>query len=183
MTSSTLLPKILLSVLKGQPKALRDSHYPAWHLAPATGLLNDPNGFIHFQGRFHLFYQWNPLGCQHNHKCWGHWSSADLLHWQHEPIALMPEEEYDRSGCYSGSAVDNQGELTLCYTGNVKFAEGGRTAWQCLAVQNAEGGFDKSGACHRVAGGIHRARQRSESLAARKPVVHGARRAGSGATR
>jgi beta-fructofuranosidase len=107
--------------------------------------LNDPNGFIHFQGRFHLFYQWNPLGCQHNHKCWGHWSSADLLHWQHEPIALMPEEEYDRSGCYSGSAVDNQGALTLCYTGNVKFADGGRTAWQCLAVQNAEGGFDKLG--------------------------------------
>lgn len=145
MTPSALLPKILLSVLKGQPKALRDSHYPAWHLAPATGLLNDPNGFIHFQGRFHLFYQWNPLGCQHNHKCWGHWSSADLLHWQHEPIALMPEEEYDRSGCYSGSAVDNQGALTLCYTGNVKFAGGGRTAWQCLAVQNAEGGFDKLG--------------------------------------
>ena len=47
MTPSALLPKILLSVLKGQPKALRDSHYPAWHLAPATGLLNDPNGFIH----------------------------------------------------------------------------------------------------------------------------------------
>lgn len=145
MTPSALLPKILLSVLKGQPKALRDSHYPAWHLAPATGLLNDPNGFIHFQGRFHLFYQWNPLGCQHNHKCWGHWSSADLLHWQHEPIALMPEEEYDRSGCYSGSAVNNQGALTLCYTGNVKFAGGDRTAWQCLAVQNAEGGFDKLG--------------------------------------
>jgi beta-fructofuranosidase len=182
MTSSTLLPKILLSVLKGQPKALQDSHYPAWHLAPATGLLNDPNGFIHFQGRFHLFYQWNPLGCQHNHKCWGHWSSADLLHWQHEPIALMPEEEYDRSGCYSGSAVDNQGELTLCYTGNVKFAEGGRTAWQCLAVQNAEGGFDKSGLssrCRRDTPGT----SEIPSLAARKPVVHGARRAGSGAAR
>lgn len=145
MDAQSLLPAILQAVLKGQPKALQDEHYPDWHLAPPTGLLNDPNGFIHFAGRYHLFYQWNAFGCQHIHKCWGHWSSADLLHWQHEPIALMPDEEYDRTGCYSGSAVDNQGVLTLCYTGNVKFDDGSRTAWQCLAVQNADGGFDKLG--------------------------------------
>ncbi|MHB2096246.1 sucrose-6-phosphate hydrolase [Pantoea sp. R102] len=145
MAASTLLPDILQAVMRGQPRALRDPHYPGWHLAPVIGLLNDPNGFIHFAGRYHLFYQWNALGCQHQHKCWGHWSSADLLHWQHEPIALMPDEEYDRSGCYSGSAVDDNGALTLIYTGNVKFADGSRTAWQCLAVQNAQGGFDKLG--------------------------------------
>lgn len=79
-------------------------------------------------GRYHLFYQWNPLACDHTYKCWGHWSSADLLHWRHEPIALMPDEEYDRNGCYSGSAVEFEGALTLCYTGNVKFPDGGRTA-------------------------------------------------------
>ncbi|MHB2057460.1 sucrose-6-phosphate hydrolase [Pantoea dispersa] len=145
MTASSLLPDILQAVMRGQPRALSDPHYPGWHLAPVTGLLNDPNGFIHFAGRYHLFYQWNALGCKHQHKCWGHWSSADLLHWQHEPIALMPDEEYDRSGCYSGSAVDDNGALTLIYTGNVKFADGSRTAWQCLAVQNAQGGFDKLG--------------------------------------
>ncbi|WP_075183110.1 sucrose-6-phosphate hydrolase [Pantoea sp. 1.19] len=145
MTASTLLPAILQAVLRGQPRALRDPHYPRWHLAPPTGLLNDPNGFIQFQGRWHLFYQWNALDCSHRHKCWGHWSSADLLHWQHEPLALMPDRPYDRDGCYSGSAVDDRGTLTLCYTGNVKFADGSRTAWQCLAVQNAAGGFDKLG--------------------------------------
>lgn len=145
MDAQSLLPAILQAVLKGQPKALQDEHYPGWHLAPPTGLLNDPNGFIYFAGRYHLFYQWNALGCQHLHKCWGHWSSADLVHWQHEPIALMPNEEYDRTGCYSGSAIDNDGVLTLCYTGNVKFDDGSRTAWQCLAVQNANGGFDKLG--------------------------------------
>lgn len=145
MTPENLLPAILQAVMKGQPRALRDPHYPGWHLAPATGLLNDPNGFIHFAGRYHLFYQWSPLDCQHRYKCWGHWSSADLLHWQHEPIALLPDEEYDRSGCYSGSSIDNDGVLTLCYTGNVKFSDGTRTAWQCLAEQNSAGGFDKLG--------------------------------------
>lgn len=145
MATQPLLPAILQAVMKGQPQALQDSHYPSWHLAPVTGLLNDPNGFIHFAGQYHLFYQWNALGCAHQHKCWGHWSSTDLIHWQHEPIALMPDEEYDLGGCYSGSAVDNNGVLTLCYTGNVKFADGTRTAWQCLAVQNGAGGFDKLG--------------------------------------
>lgn len=145
MTSSALLPNILHAVMRGQKKAMSDAYYPGFHLAPVTGLLNDPNGFIDFAGRYHLFYQWNPLGCKHQHKCWGHWSSDDLVHWQHEPIALMPDEEYDRSGCYSGSAVDDNGVLTLIYTGNVKFDDGSRTAWQCLAVQNEAGGFDKSG--------------------------------------
>ena len=145
MGSTTLLPQILNAVMRGQPKALSDPHYPGWHLAPVTGLLNDPNGFINFAGRYHLFYQWNALGCEHKFKCWGHWSSTDLLHWQHEPIALMPDEAFDRSGCYSGSAVDDNGVLTLIYTGNVKFDDGSRTAWQCLAVQNEAGCFDKLG--------------------------------------
>ena len=129
MTLPSRWPAILQAVMKGQPRALADSHYPQWHPAPVTGLMNDPNGFIWFAGRYHLFYQWNPLDCEHRFKCWGHWSSADLVHWQHEPLALMPDEEYDRNGCYSGSAVDNHGVLTLCYTGNVKFDDGSRMAW------------------------------------------------------
>jgi beta-fructofuranosidase len=168
--------------MKGQPRALADSHYPQWHAAPVTGLMNDPNGFIWFAGRYHLFYQWNPLDCEHRFKCWGHWSSADLVHWQHEPLALMPDEEYDRNGCYSGSAVDNQGVLTLCYTGNVKFDDGSRTAWQCLAVEQPDGPL-KAGAGAGAAGRLHRSRARPEGVAARRAVVHGARRAGSAKAR
>lgn len=57
--------------MQGQPRALADSHYPRWHHAPVTGLMNDPNGFVEFAGRYHLFYQWNPLACDHKFKCWG----------------------------------------------------------------------------------------------------------------
>lgn len=145
MSQPDALPTILQAVMRHQPHVLGDDRYPQWHLAPVCGLLNDPNGFIYFAGRYHLFYQWNPLACDHRYKGWGHWSSEDLLHWRHEPIALLPEQEYDRNGCYSGSAVDNDGELTLCYTGNVKFGDGGRTAWQCLATQNPDGTFSKKG--------------------------------------
>ena len=41
--------------------------------------------------------------------------------------------------------MDSQGTLTLCYTGNVKFDDGSRTAWQCTATENADGTFTKLG--------------------------------------
>lgn len=138
--------QIVRSLLTGQLKAAADPHRPRWHLAAPVGLLNDPNGFIEHGGRYHLFYQWNPLGCTHSNKGWGHVSSTDLLHWQHEPIALLPTEAYESHGCYSGSAVsDEQGRLTLIYTGNVKYPDGSRTAFQCLARADGEGGFAKLG--------------------------------------
>ncbi|MGE6099615.1 glycoside hydrolase family 32 protein [Aeromonas salmonicida] len=138
--------QIVRSLLTGQLKAAADPHRPRWHLAAPVGLLNDPNGFIEHGGRYHLFYQWNPLGCTHSNKGWGHVSSTDLLHWQHEPIALLPTETYESHGCYSGSAVsDEQGRLTLIYTGNVKYPDGSRTAFQCLARADGEGGFAKLG--------------------------------------
>ncbi|WCH21612.1 glycoside hydrolase family 32 protein [Aeromonas salmonicida] len=138
--------QIVRSLLTGQLKAAADPHRPRWHLAAPVGLLNDPNGFIEHGGRYHLFYQWNPLGCTHSNKGWGHVSSSDLLHWQHEPIALLPTEAYESHGCYSGSAVsDEQGRLTLIYTGNVKYPDGSRTAFQCLARADGEGGFGKLG--------------------------------------
>ncbi|WFC15330.1 glycoside hydrolase family 32 protein [Aeromonas salmonicida] len=138
--------QIVRSLLTGQLKAAADPHRPRWHLAAPVGLLNDPNGFIEHGGRYHLFYQWNPLGCTHSNKGWGHVSSTDLLHWQHEPIALLPTEAYESHGCYSGSAVsDEQGRLTLIYTGNVKYPDRSRTAFQCLARADGEGGFGKLG--------------------------------------
>jgi len=145
MSEASLLKQALRAVMSGQARASADMHRPAWHLAPPVGLLNDPNGFIQHDGRYHLFYQWNPLACAHGAKFWGHWSSADLVHWRHEPVALVPTEAYESHGCYSGSAVSDHGTLTLVYTGNVKYPDGTRTAFQCLARENERGEFNKSG--------------------------------------
>ena len=145
MSEAQLLKQALRAVVSGRLRAAADPHRPAWHLAPPVGLLNDPNGFIHFQQRYRLCYQWNPLACAHGAKFWGQWSSADLVNWRHEPLALAPAEAYESHGCYSGSAVDHDGTLTLIYTGNVKFADGSRTAWQCLATGNPDGSFSKLG--------------------------------------
>ncbi|CAI1746339.1 sucrose-6-phosphate hydrolase [Serratia plymuthica] len=145
MEELNLMKQAVQALMTGMPLALRDPHRPVWHLAPSVGLLNDPNGFIQHNGVYHLFYQWNPLGCDHRNKCWGHWQSTDLLNWQHQPVALVPGACYDSHGCYSGSAVVADGKIMLAYTGNVKYPDGSRTAYQCLALENAQGGYDKLG--------------------------------------
>lgn len=116
-----------------------------YHIMPPVGLLNDPNGFIHFKGVYHLFYQWNPFATEHGSKFWGHFSSTDLVNWVEEPIALAPSEWYEKNGCYSGSAVEHEGKLILFYTGNVKNKEGNRETYQCIAISEDGLHFQKKG--------------------------------------
>lgn len=99
---------------------VKDRYYPRYHLAPPSGWMNDPNGFSVFQNEYHLFYQFNPNsslepGIAH----WGHAKSKDLFHWEHLPIAMYPDEDYDKSGVFSGSAIVEDGKMYLFYTGNV----------------------------------------------------------------
>lgn len=39
-----------------------DDHRPRVHLLPPSGWMNDPNGVVHWRGRFHVFYQHNDTG-------------------------------------------------------------------------------------------------------------------------
>ena len=96
----------------------RDSHRPRYHFLPPANWMNDPNGLIHWQGRYHLFYQYNPNGPFHGTIHWGHAVSDDLVHWEHLPIALAPAPgDLDADGCWSGCAVDADGTPLLFYTG------------------------------------------------------------------
>jgi beta-fructofuranosidase len=123
----------------------KDPYRQQYHLMPPSGLLNDPNGWIQWQGTYHLFFQWNPYRPDHQHKFWGHYTSADLVGWQLEPIALAPSEWYEKNGCYSGSSIDLNGKLALLYTGNVKDENNNRESYQCLAVSENGIDFEKKG--------------------------------------
>jgi beta-fructofuranosidase len=96
-----------------------DPHRPGYHFLPPANWLNDPNGLIHWNGEYHMFYQYNPNGPFHGTIHWGHAVSTDLVHWRHLPIALAPEPGMaDEDGCWSGVAVDDNGVPTLIYSGN-----------------------------------------------------------------
>lgn len=91
---------------------------PRYHLHPAAGWMNDPNGAIQWNGRYHLFYQYNPYEAVSRNKHWGHVSSSDMIHWEEQPIALAPTPGgYDHKGCFSGTCVNNNGVPTILYTG------------------------------------------------------------------
>lgn len=117
-------------------KEISEEERPVFHLSPATGWLNDPNGFSFYNGRYHLFYQYNPYGTSWDSMHWGHWTSKDLLKWDVEPVALAPDEDYE-SGCFSGSAItDVQGKHMLIYTAHNECGKGAghfREETQCIA--------------------------------------------------
>ena len=89
---------------------------PKIHLTAPKNWINDPNGFIYYNGEYHLFYQYFPYDCKWGTMHWGHATSKDLIMWKHYPIALYPTKEYDQNGCFSGTAVIENGELHLYYT-------------------------------------------------------------------
>lgn len=133
------------TVNKNKQIAEQDPYRLHYHIMPPAGLLNDPNGFIQFGGKYHLYYQWMPFKTDHGAKFWGHYSSSDLVNWKHEEIALAPSEWFEKNGCYSGSAIERDGKLYVFYTGNVKNEDGNRETYQCLAVSEDGLHFDKKG--------------------------------------
>ena len=79
--------------------------------------MNDPNGLIHWQGVYHLFYQYNPHAAYWGAMHWGHATSTDLVHWHDAPLALAPDMPYDRDGVFSGCAIVHDGRPVIVYTG------------------------------------------------------------------
>lgn len=89
-----------------------------YHAMPEIGWMNDPNGLVYYQGCYHVFYQFHPYDSVWGPMHWGHMVSRDLLHFEHLPVALVPDQT-DESGCFSGSAVVNSHDpeiLNLIYT-------------------------------------------------------------------
>ncbi|GAB6100575.1 sucrose-6-phosphate hydrolase [Halanaerocella petrolearia] len=138
-----LLDKAYQSIEEVKEKVENDYYRLQYHVMPPAGWLNDPNGFIQFDGAYHLFYQFHPCGPESGLKYWGHYTSQNLIDWEEQSIALTPNKWYETHGCYSGSAVDNDGILTLMYTGNVK-NDGVRSAYQCLVTSEDGVDFKKS---------------------------------------
>ena len=75
---------------------------PEWHYAAERNWLNDPNGLVYSNGVYHLFYQHNPRGDVWGNMSWGHATSADLLTWDEQPVAIPCDEQ---EAIFSGSAV------------------------------------------------------------------------------
>lgn len=121
-----------------------DKYRQKFHFMGQVGWINDPNGFIFFKGEYHLFYQFHPYSSEWGPMHWGHAKSKDLIHWEHLPVALAPDQPYDKDGCFSGTAIVKDEKLYLIYTGLILGeTESESRQVQCIAVSVDGIHFDK----------------------------------------
>lgn len=128
---------------------------PEFHLTTPVGWMNDPNGFSVYGGKAHLFYQFHPYSIEWGPMHWGHSSTTDFVKWEELPTALAPDSPYDEFGCFSGTAIEDNGKHVLFYTGVVE--------------ENLEDGTKKviQNQCMAIGDGVHYGK------AAGNPVVDG----------
>ena len=80
----------------------QEPYRPQFHYTPGQNWMNDPNGLVYYQGEYHMFYQYNPLGNVWGNMSWGHAISRDLVHWTELPVAIPFD---DQATIFSGSVV------------------------------------------------------------------------------
>ncbi len=124
------------------------SFRPKIHFTPEKGWANDPNGLCFHEGKYHLFYQNNPGGTSGGPEYpmyWGHAVSADLISWQHLPVALCPDKD---GSIFSGSAVwDTENFSGFGTRGKIPliamYTRHGRQETQCIACSLDGVNFNK----------------------------------------
>jgi len=119
---------------------------PLHHITAERNWMNDPNGAIYFKGLYHVFFQHHPYSDVWGPMHWGHVVSEDLIHWKHLPIALTPGDEFDKDGCFSGSAFIYENKLYVAYTGFIFDEKPEKIIQQqCLACSEDGINFKKLG--------------------------------------
>lgn len=93
------------------PHAYEGPNRPQFHFSPRLGWMNDINGSYFQDGRYHIFYQFNPATTSKGagfDMHWGHSVSKDLMHWEEWPVAIFPNAA---GQCYSGTTVMQQSPI------------------------------------------------------------------------
>ncbi len=112
-----------------QPEALYQEYYrPQYHFTAKSGWINDPNGLVYVDGVYHLYFQHIRPATR-----WGHATSRDLLHWEQQPDAILPERNHS---VFSGSAVIDRNNTSGFGDGKRAPIVAAFTSWgegQCLS--------------------------------------------------
>ncbi len=90
--------------IPGQENFYQEPHRPQFHFTQKVGWNNDPNGMVYHGGKWHLFFQHNPVALPWGNMTWGHATSKDLVHWTQHPDKLFPKT-MAKGDCFSGGAT------------------------------------------------------------------------------
>ena len=141
MKRLNILIFILLTAFSITAQVGREMYRPFFHYSPSYNWMNDPNGLVYYNGKYHLFYQYNPLGSTWGNMSWGHAVSTDLINWEEKSVAIpMQNGIMAFSGSVivdwnntSGFGINGKPPLIAIYTGS------GNVQDQRIAYSNDEG--------------------------------------------
>ena len=92
-----------------------DCYRPRYHMTIPEGISVpcDANAGIFYNGRHHMYYIFQDEEGKHS---FGHYASADLLHWTCMPTGPRPSDESGIHGMFSGNAfIDADGKVRIMY--------------------------------------------------------------------
>ena len=115
-----------------------------FHPSARRGWNNDPNGMVYHNGKYHLYFQYNPFGIYWGNMHWGHFESDDMVHWKEKPIALYQNTQRDMmfSGGgfvdFNNSSGLGAGTLMAAFTTTGRGKNGYERA-ECIAYSKDDG--------------------------------------------
>ncbi len=92
-----------------------------FHFAPPAGWVGGPASLMRQNGKYHVFYAWNPFGENPETIYWGHAAGEKMWQLRAMPIAVMPPEElqlsrYRRGGAVGGTVIECGESVKILYT-------------------------------------------------------------------
>lgn len=85
---------------------INDINKPLYHISAVQHWMNEPHAPMYYNGKYHLFYQFNPFGPYWQQIHWGHWVSDDMVVWRNVKEAISPEaNSVAPDGIWSGGAA------------------------------------------------------------------------------
>lgn len=113
---------IILTSSKPDKEYNNEAYRPQFHFSPDKNLMMEPGGLVYIEGEYHMFYQYSPSLNTPESLHWGHAVSADLVHWNHLPIAISPVQNSDGEECpvNSGCIIIDENNVLSLEKGNTK---------------------------------------------------------------
>lgn len=95
-----------------------DIHKTQYHGGPYQHWMNEPHAPFYYNGKYHLFFQFNLNGPYFHNICWGHLISDDMVNWKPLKEVITPTAgTVCPDGVWSGGAtLDSQGNPVLFFT-------------------------------------------------------------------
>ncbi|HEX3164746.1 MAG TPA: levanase, partial [Chitinophagaceae bacterium] len=71
MKKFKILIAVLITALSLTAQVGSELYRPTFHYTPRQNWMNDPSGLVYYNGKYHLFYLYNPSGAEPNNISWG----------------------------------------------------------------------------------------------------------------